>query len=106
MTVSRHKGFVFYFRIGAGMVLLCALLIRLGLPGPVRITSSHTTFKANHLPLKPRLLVPRAFDDGIHTDVFSVFDSPIAAVLIAYHPEKLQTFHPNGPYSNRPPPRG
>lgn len=104
MNGSRHQDLNFCFRIGAGLVLLCVLFVRVGMPSPVRINSDQTVAKSNHYLLKPRLLDPRVFDWSAHTQVFSILESAEPGGLITYSPEESRTFHAQGLYSNRAPP--
>jgi hypothetical protein len=104
LTGSHHQTLDFYFRFAVGAVLLCAFMFRVGVPGPIRISSNQTTVKADHFPLTPRLIDPRSIDWNAHTQTFSVLDAPESVALIAHGCEEVQVFHPKGPYSNRPPP--
>lgn len=104
MTGSRHQTFDFCFRFAVGAVLLCALLFRAGVPGPIRISSNQTTVKADHFPLKPRLIDPRSFEWTVPAEAFPALDAPESVAPIARGSEEAQVIQPKGPYSNRPPP--
>jgi hypothetical protein len=105
VTGSRHQHLHLYVRFGVGIVLMCALVARIGLVSPLRIVSNETTFKSDHFPLKPRLLDPRGVDWNIPGREFSSLDSPEPVLLISHSPIEATTFHTLGPYSNRPPPQ-
>ena len=105
MTGRRHQYLDLYVRIGVGILLTCALLVRVGVASPLRITLNDDSFKSDHFRLKPRLLDPRAFDWSIHRKVFCPLDFPEPVTLISCSPIKVQIFRPLGPDFNRPPPQ-
>ncbi len=105
MIGSRYQRLDVQVRLGIAIALMCALLVRVSVASPLRVASSVTTLKSDHSPVKPRLLDPRAFDWSIHTQVFSLLDSPEPVPLITHAPDEIQICRQLGPDSNRAPPQ-
>lgn len=105
VTGSRRQLLKFYIRIGVGIVLTCALLVRVGLVGPLRVASSQTTFRSDRFPLKTRLLDPRSTDLTVPAQEFAALDPPGHVPLISHSFIGITTHHPRGPDSIRPPPQ-
>lgn len=105
MIGSRYRRSDVYIRLGIAIALMCALLVRVSVASPIRVTSSVTTLKSDRFPVKPRLLDSRAFDWSIHTQVFSLLDSPELVPLISHTPDEIQICRQLGPDSSRAPPQ-